>query len=562
MKVGETSLKQHFSFLVVFAIGIMTCFFYNYVYAEVRNDHVVGKYKNDETDHSIYKLGTDWDTNTAKSISVQQLKQYGDLEAFGFSNLPEASRIDHLFLDEFHLGDSTRDTFLLVFYSKPEDGTGHTCRACHVVLSVFEFQFISGHWWLTTEAISMDQAGQWGDPPQISVIEIGDKKYALKTVGNYSNFDTWHGEKTTFFYKPHNTYQSVFSLWTKSNSPIASANTELRDKHHTVIIFNKDTEDGLYSIKLHTKATNDFHANSDSYQKECEHEFSFSGHKYTDSELELAYDSFQEWNPCEWPEGTLEYREANDDDSVIYPAALALIKDQFHEVFSNLDRYHDEHPNAFNYFRKPLSDEIRYIHHFYRKLDFPSKSKDRFLLVFYTAPVLPDDASSEERQKFQLSLDCASCGKKLSFFEFSRENNAWIITSEMINFMEAGSFGNPPEVDLFDIGPEKYALRVKRPHRDLAILRWYGTSYDLFAKRKNTYRNVANIMVEELYLDSGEFPGRLIESNMQYKIGSNEEFYDFLIDYTVYEGTDNKAKVEEKIQQLLVFENDAFRLMP
>jgi len=561
MKVNGLPLNQHFAFLVAFAIGIITSFFYIDVYAELRNDNVVGKHNNNETDHGIYKLGTEWDISTAKSITIQQLKRYGGLEAFGFNNLPKASRINHLFLDEFHLGDSTRDTFLLVFYSKPEDGTGHVCRACYVVLSVFEFHFINGDWWLTTETINMDQAGQWGEPPQISAVEIGDKKYALKVVGNYSNFDTWHGEKTTFFYKPQNTYRPVFGLWTESNSPVDSEHTELRDKHQTKIKFNQDTQEELYSIKLHTTETNDFHANSDSYQKECEHEFSFSGHEYSYSELELPYDSLQQWNPCKWPKGTLEYKEANDDDSVIYPAALAHIKEQFHEAFSRFDKYHDDHPNAFNYFRRPLNEKIRYAHHFYRKLDFPSKSKDKFLLVFYTAPVLLDNASPEEKGKFQLSIDCASCGKKLSFFEFSRENNKWVITSEMINFMEAGSYGNPPEVDLFDNGPEKYALRVIRPRRDLAILRWYGTSYDLFAKPKNTYRNIANIMTDEFYLDSGEFPGKLIESDVQYKIGNNNEYYDFIIHYTVYEGADNKAKVEEKFQQLLVFEQDSYRLM-
>lgn len=76
--------------------------------------------------------------------------------------------------------------FLLTYGTPAEEHLDFGCHACAPLVSAFEFSFYKGQWTLTASCKNPLVFGQWGFPPDASVLKIGPGSWAVKFEDHYS----------------------------------------------------------------------------------------------------------------------------------------------------------------------------------------------------------------------------------------------------------------------------------------------------------------------------------------------------------------------------------------
>ncbi len=122
-------------------------------------------------DTNKYVIKGDWNQEIAEKIVYKILRQYGGVKEYGFEELARDDKLSHKIVGFYNLTYIDSPVVVAVAYTKPEGV--FSCRICDPVVGIIEFLKRGEGWVLGIAQPWVSSSGYEGDPPKISVLDIG-----------------------------------------------------------------------------------------------------------------------------------------------------------------------------------------------------------------------------------------------------------------------------------------------------------------------------------------------------------------------------------------------------
>lgn len=177
----------------------------------INNNSNISNYQNvTEINQEIDILGK-WDVESAKKI-CEEILEATDWPEFDLNINPP---ISHGFVNVYFPIYKEKEEAIIVYGTKTQ---GDDCHVCAPHLSIFEFTKKDAGWKLSIYDVAAFQAGSWGEAPNISVLVIGNEKYAIQMDHGYMA-QGWVMGSISLHAKIGDSFQEIFSLATCEYDP-------------------------------------------------------------------------------------------------------------------------------------------------------------------------------------------------------------------------------------------------------------------------------------------------------------------------------------------------------
>lgn len=174
------------------------------------NSHISNFHNTKDINQELDILGK-WDLENAKKI-CEEILEAVDWDKL---NLKINPPISHNFVNAYFQFYKAKEEAIIIYGTKTE---GDDCHVCAPHLSIFEFTKKEAGWKLSTYDVAAFQAGSWGEAPNISVLVIGDEKYAIQMEQGYAG-QGWIMGAISLHAKIGDSFQEIFTLPTLEYDP-------------------------------------------------------------------------------------------------------------------------------------------------------------------------------------------------------------------------------------------------------------------------------------------------------------------------------------------------------
>lgn len=177
----------------------------------INNNSIISNYENSKDINNKVDIHGRWDLEEARKI-CEEILVSTDWSKIDPSIYPP---ISHCFVNVYFPIYKEKEEAILIYGTKNQ---GDDCHVCAPHLSIFEFTKKDAGWKLSTYDIAAFQAGSWGEAPNISVLVIGNEKYAIQMEHGYMA-QGWIMGSISLHAKIGDSFKEIFTLATCEYDP-------------------------------------------------------------------------------------------------------------------------------------------------------------------------------------------------------------------------------------------------------------------------------------------------------------------------------------------------------